>query len=64
MNKKGRPKGNITRSKQIHVSASDECINQLESLAELTGETKTEVVEKAIRVRYNLLKYGDDSYEN
>ena len=61
---RGRPKGDINRNKHINVNASEKCIDELKALTELTGETKTEAIEKAIRVRYNLLKYGGDSEVN
>ena len=57
---RGRPKSSVNRKKQIHVRASKECLDQLNCLTELTGESKTEIIEKAIRVQYNLHNFGSD----
>lgn len=60
MNKRGRPKHENGRDKQIHVRASEECIKQLDYLVDITGESKTEIVEKAIRIKYNLHRSGSN----
>ena len=57
---RGRSKSSVNREKQIHVRASKECLDQLNCLTELTGESKTEIIEKAIRVQYNLHNFGSD----
>ena len=57
---RGRPKSSVNREKQIHVRASKECLDQLNCLTELTGESKTKIIEKAIRVQYNLHNFGSD----
>ena len=57
---RGRPKSSVNREKQIHVRTSKECLDQLNCLTELTGESKTEIIEKAIRVQYNLHNFGSD----
>ena len=57
---RGRPKGSVSREKQIHVRASKACVDQLNCLTELTGESKTEIIEKAIQIQYNLHNFGSD----
>lgn len=58
--KRGRPRGEVRRRKQMNVRVTDECSMQLSRLVETTGETKAEIIEKAVRMTYNLTNFGDD----
>ena len=57
---RGRPKGKIQRNNRVQVRVTDECESQLDYLTGITGESKAEIIEKAIRIKYHLHNSGAD----
>ena len=55
----GRPRrdGSKTARIEIHISAEEE--QMLNDLSDLTGESKSDIIRKGIKMSYNLEKYNE-----
>ena len=56
--KRGRPRKDIRRNKQINVRVTDETLYRLNQSCYLNEKNKTEVIEEALRMYYNLAKFN------
>ena len=59
MGRRGRPKNDVIRDKQCNVRITEEALRQLEFACDMTGETKSEVIERGIFMCYNIAKYRE-----
>lgn len=53
---RGRPPKEITRDVMFKIRLTAEEAEMLDNLSELTGQTKSEVIRKAMEVYFNTLK--------
>lgn len=59
MGRRGRPKNDVIRDKQCNVRITEEALQRLEFVCDMTGETKSEAIERGIFMCYNIAKYRE-----
>lgn len=59
--KRGRPVTGQAKNNRLNVRLSDEYNDMINYICEKKGITKTDVLEEAIRMQYNLAKFMDEN---
>ena len=64
--KRGRPGGDVIRTKNYRLSFSDDEYDRAENLSRLTGKTKAQIFREAFRIYENLelAKIPDAGYDD
>ena len=55
----GRPRRDGSKTGRVELRISTEEEQMLNDLSELTGESKSDIIRKGIRISYNLEKYNE-----
>lgn len=55
----GRPRRDGSKTGRVELRISTEEEQMLNDLSELTGESKSDIIRKGIRMSYNLEKYNE-----
>ena len=55
----GRPRRDGSKTSRIEIRISAEEEQMLNDLSDLTGESKSDIIRKGIKMSYNLKKYNE-----